>query len=242
MTNVPFTGCEKHSRERQPGCRACEYITDLECCQGVLYEAVKYCLDRTQTNADFGYYAGPGMEAFRKLCLAEAAFKQVELAAVEAERGKQFWKEEPLVLDLQKDLEIIREGIVSDPDGRVEELECELDVVREERDDYAQALDEFSAILDGKSIEHHVEATAELCDGKGHNSVVFALAHLKDDFQKKREQRIRAEEGVNKLDKKRLDMLRIAGTRLYWSRRWKRLAKKYAARFRRAIVQKNSPS
>lgn len=120
---------------------------------------------------------------------------------------------------------------------RVKELERKLADVKDERDEYAKALDEFSAILNGKKIEHHIEVTAALCDGKMHNGLVFALAELRDDVAEERRRRVKAEENINKLDKERLWILGIASTRLTWSRRWKRLARRYAGRLRRQMLK-----
>jgi len=50
-----------------------------------LYEAVKYVLDRSQTDPDLGYYLGPGMQAFYLLCKAEAAHLGKPLPEIEAQ-------------------------------------------------------------------------------------------------------------------------------------------------------------
>ena len=51
-------------------------------------KAIKYVLDRAQTDADFGYQIGPMTEAFRLLCEAEAAITGNPLAEVEKARGR----------------------------------------------------------------------------------------------------------------------------------------------------------
>ncbi|HSN16447.1 MAG TPA: hypothetical protein VLT61_17565 [Anaeromyxobacteraceae bacterium] len=51
-------------------------------------KAVRYVLNRAQVDADLGYQIGPGMEAFRLLCEAEATIDGKALETVEAERGK----------------------------------------------------------------------------------------------------------------------------------------------------------
>lgn len=51
-----------------------------------LYAAVRYVLDRSQTDAELGYRIGPVTEAFRRLCLAEAAMTGKPLEQVEAAR------------------------------------------------------------------------------------------------------------------------------------------------------------
>lgn len=50
-------------------------------------DAVTYLLDRAQTDAEVGYRIGPGTEAFRRLCLAEAAAGRAP-PQVERERGR----------------------------------------------------------------------------------------------------------------------------------------------------------
>lgn len=53
-----------------------------------LYSAVKYALDRGQTDPDFGYYCGPGTEVFHRLVVAEAAHLGQPLEEVEGQRGR----------------------------------------------------------------------------------------------------------------------------------------------------------
>lgn len=78
-----------------------------------LYEAVKYVLDRSQTDPDLGYYLGPGMQAFYLLCKAEAAYLGKPLAEVEAQRRKDLQpahcKRDPEVLRLRKELDEARQ-------------------------------------------------------------------------------------------------------------------------------------
>jgi hypothetical protein len=76
--------------------------------ESALYAAVKYALDRIQTDADFGYHAGVGTEVFHRLCVAEAAFLGKPLEEIEAERRKTFWRYEPRVLELRRELEAAR--------------------------------------------------------------------------------------------------------------------------------------
>lgn len=77
-----------------------------------LYEAVKYVLDRSQTDPDLGYYLGPGMQAFYLLCKAEAAHLGRPLAEVEKERRRdlqpQHARREPEVVRLRNELEELR--------------------------------------------------------------------------------------------------------------------------------------
>jgi hypothetical protein len=73
-----------------------------------VYEAVRYALDRIQSDADFGYQAGVGTEVFHRLCVAEAAFIGKPLEEIEAERRKTFWRYEPRVLELRRELEAAR--------------------------------------------------------------------------------------------------------------------------------------
>lgn len=77
-----------------------------------LYEAVRYTLDRSQTDPDFGYYLGPGTQAFFLLCKAEAAHLGKPLEEVEALRRRDLQpghrKREPEVLQLRKELEAAR--------------------------------------------------------------------------------------------------------------------------------------
>ncbi len=51
-------------------------------------QAVTYLLDRCQTDADLGYLIGPGAQAFRMLCEAEAGALKQPLAAVMDRRSK----------------------------------------------------------------------------------------------------------------------------------------------------------
>jgi hypothetical protein len=71
-----------------------------------LYEAVKYVLDRSQTDPDLGYYIGPGTQAFYLLCKAEAAHTGKPLEQVERERGRDLQpehsKRDPEVLTLRE--------------------------------------------------------------------------------------------------------------------------------------------
>lgn len=77
-----------------------------------LYEAVKYVLDRSQTDPDLGYYLGPGMQAFYLLCKAEAAHLGKSLQEVEAQRCKDLQpahcKRDPDVIRLRAELEEAR--------------------------------------------------------------------------------------------------------------------------------------
>jgi hypothetical protein len=73
-----------------------------------LYGAVRYLLDRIQTDGDLGYAAGFGTEAHRLLCLAEAAHLGEAYAEVETKRRKTSWRNEPRVLELQAELEKLR--------------------------------------------------------------------------------------------------------------------------------------
>lgn len=50
-------------------------------------EAVKYVLDRAQTDADLGYLIGPGTQTFEMLCAAEAARTGEPIEAVKAKRS-----------------------------------------------------------------------------------------------------------------------------------------------------------
>ncbi len=71
-----------------------------------LYEAVKYALDRSQTDPDLGYYLGPGTQAFYLLCKAEAAHLGQPLAEIEKERRRDLQpahsKRAPEVLELRE--------------------------------------------------------------------------------------------------------------------------------------------
>jgi hypothetical protein len=71
----------------------------------LLYEAVRYALDRQQTDGDFGYYAGFGTETFYRLVRAEAAYLDEPVEVVQERRGKQHWRHEPRVLVLERQIE-----------------------------------------------------------------------------------------------------------------------------------------
>jgi hypothetical protein len=66
--------------------------TELE---NTLYAAVKYALDRQQTDADFGYLCGPLTETYERLVKAEAAFLNVPEADVHNRRSKNLATREP---------------------------------------------------------------------------------------------------------------------------------------------------
>lgn len=74
-----------------------------------LYEAVKYVLDRVQTDPDVRYYCGWGTETFAKLCRAEAQHLGKPLAEVEKRRMVDlqpvYRKREPEVVVLRHRLE-----------------------------------------------------------------------------------------------------------------------------------------
>jgi hypothetical protein len=95
-------------------CDACahERVAELEAQVAALYKAVKYVLDRSQTDPDLGYQVGPGMQSFFLLCEAEAAFLGKPLTEVEPQRRKdlqpEHCKREPEVLRLRKELEEAR--------------------------------------------------------------------------------------------------------------------------------------
>jgi len=80
--------------------------------RAALYRAVQYVLDRAQTDPDLGYQLGPMTEAFRLLCLAEAAHLERPLEEVEQERQQ----------DLQPEYRRRR--------ARVEELDEEVQQLR----------------------------------------------------------------------------------------------------------------
>ena len=80
-------------------------MADHSALETALYEAVKYALDRQQTDGDFGYVAGWGTETFYRLVRAEAAFLGEEVPIVEARRREQFWRYKPRVVELQERLE-----------------------------------------------------------------------------------------------------------------------------------------
>jgi len=50
-------------------------------------KAVRHTLDRSQTDADFGYLVGPGTQSFRLLCEAEAALSGRPVAEISAARA-----------------------------------------------------------------------------------------------------------------------------------------------------------
>ena len=56
-------------------------------------QAVTYVLDRCQTDADLGYLIGPGAQAFKLLCEAEAGLLKQPLAAVMDRRSKSLARE-----------------------------------------------------------------------------------------------------------------------------------------------------
>lgn len=70
-----------------------------------MYEAVKYALDRQQTDADFGYVAGWGTETFYHLIRAEAEYLGEPVADVERRRRVQSWRYEPRVTELRRRVE-----------------------------------------------------------------------------------------------------------------------------------------
>jgi hypothetical protein len=72
------------------------------------YAAVRFLLDRIQSDADTGYQLGWGCETFRQLCLAEAAHTGKPFEEIETERRKTFWRHEPRVLELRRELEASR--------------------------------------------------------------------------------------------------------------------------------------
>ena len=78
--------------------------TEIEKC---LYEAVRYVLDRAQTDADFGYLCGPGTRAFELLCAAEAEYLGETVEVVTAERAKDLSDppREPKVVALARRIE-----------------------------------------------------------------------------------------------------------------------------------------
>ncbi len=76
-----------------------------------LYLAVKYALDRQQTDGDFGYVASWGTEVFRLLCLAEAAYLGRPFEEVEKERLRTAWRYRPRVEELQERIQELQERI-----------------------------------------------------------------------------------------------------------------------------------
>jgi hypothetical protein len=105
-------GCGQIAKD--PECIALETLLARAKATAALYEAVKYTLDRSQTDPDLGYYLGPGMQAFFLLCKAEAAFSGQPLADVEAGRRRDLQpahrKREPEVLELRRRLEEAQRG------------------------------------------------------------------------------------------------------------------------------------
>lgn len=75
--------------------------------QDALYRAVKYALDRIQTDGDLGYIAGFGTETFRRLCVAEAAFLGQPYEKIETRRMEQRWRREPVAVELRRRLDEI---------------------------------------------------------------------------------------------------------------------------------------
>ena len=75
-------------------------------------QAVKYILDRIQTDPDLRYYMGSMTESFRLLCLAEAEFTGKRLDQVEAERKRdlqpEYRKRRPEIVELKEKLEALR--------------------------------------------------------------------------------------------------------------------------------------
>lgn len=87
--------------------------------QNVLYDAVRYALDRIQVDPDVRYYCGWGTEIFRRLCLAEAEHRGVPLEEVEKERSRDLQpehrKRDPEVLTLRRALAVAADD--GDDDG-----------------------------------------------------------------------------------------------------------------------------
>ena len=81
--------------------------TELE---KTLYAAVKYALDRQQTDADFGYLCGPFTETYDRLVKAEAAFLGKPAADVDARRSKNLARREPRIEELQRRIEELEEA------------------------------------------------------------------------------------------------------------------------------------
>jgi len=77
--------------------------------EDTLYRAVKYALDRSQTDPDFHWVCGWGSEAFHRLCVAEAAYLGKPLEEIERERKRDlqpdYRRREPEVLVLRKRVE-----------------------------------------------------------------------------------------------------------------------------------------
>jgi hypothetical protein len=108
-----------------------------------LYDAVRYLLDRAQENPDLGYLVGPGTEAFRLLCAAEAAYTGRPVEQVERERGEDLQPEHrrrpARVVELEEEVEQLR--------GLVYPAQC---AVRDQR----KGWDPTQALLDlGQALE-----------------------------------------------------------------------------------------
>lgn len=75
-------------------------------------QAVRYILDRIQTDPDFYWVSGPMTQTFHLLCVAESEFTGKRLDQVEAERSRDLQpphrKRDPEVLTLRKELETLR--------------------------------------------------------------------------------------------------------------------------------------
>lgn len=63
-------------------------------------KAITYLLDRAQTDPDLGYQIGPGTEAFRLLCEAEAADLGKDFKEVYDDRKKSYATRLPKVVEL----------------------------------------------------------------------------------------------------------------------------------------------
>ncbi len=81
---------------------------------GLLYRAVKYALDRSQTDPDFRWVCGWGTEAFHRLCNAEAAYLDKPLEEIERQRmidlQPDYRKRDPEILVLRKRIEELEAG------------------------------------------------------------------------------------------------------------------------------------
>jgi hypothetical protein len=77
-----------------------------------LLKAVRYMLDRIQTDPNVRYYCGSGTQSFYELIQAEAAALGLPLAEVEAERRQDrqppYRKVEPEVIRLREQLDELR--------------------------------------------------------------------------------------------------------------------------------------
>ena len=76
--------------------------------EAALYEAVKYSLDRSQTDPDFRYECGPGTQAFYLLCKAEAAYLGRPLKEVEKERRRYL---QPAHRQREPEVELLRKRV-----------------------------------------------------------------------------------------------------------------------------------